>query len=248
MIDLHCHLLPGIDDGPATMDESLQLAKMAWENGITHAVLTPHIIPGRYDNTLQSISVACKRFREELLRNNIALGIAFAAEIRLDPVIMNMVSTQSVPFLGKDADYDLLLLEFPHNFIPPGSLDLVKWMLKRNIKPVIAHPERNQAVLARYTVLQPFLDAGCLLQITAGSLTGVFGKEPEKLARKILKRGWVSLIASDAHNLHKRRPDIEPGRQVAEKIVGGTESRAMVHDRPANFTRGMFGNDNPEYT
>lgn len=240
MIDLHCHLLPGIDDGPATLAESLSLAETARDNAITHAVLTPHIIPGRYDNTLQSISDACANFRRELSRKKINLDVAFAAEIRLDPVIMNMVTTNTVPFLGREKGNDLLLLEFPHDSIPPGSLELVKWLLQRHIKPVIAHPERNKAVLDRYAVLRPFLDAGCLLQVTAGSLTGLFGKGPEKLARKLLKSGWVSLIASDAHNAHKRLPEMEPGRRVAEKIVGESESWAMVLDRPAEFTRGMF--------
>lgn len=247
MIDLHCHLLPGIDDGPATLAESLVLAKTARDNAITHAVLTPHIIPGRYDNTQQSISEACSQFRQELSMKNIKLEVAFAAEVRLDPVIMTMVDTNTAPFLGKDVDDDLLLLEFPHESIPPGSLELVRWLLQRHVKPVIAHPERNKSVLGRHTVLRPFLDAGCLLQITAGSLTGIFGKGPEKLSRKLLKSGWVSLIASDAHNSHKRKPEMEPGRRVAEKIVGEAESWAMVLDRPASFTRGMFDNEPGQY-
>lgn len=222
------------------MDESLVMASTASENGITHAVLTPHIIPGRYDNTLHSISEAFQHFRHALEQERIALKTTFAAEIRLDPVIMEMVNTSTVPFLGKDNGYDLLLLEFPHNTIPPGAGELVSWLLKRNIRPVIAHPERNQSVMDKPESLQPFLDAGCLLQITAGSLTGVFGRQPEKTARKLLNLGWVSVIASDAHNNQKRSPDMEPGRKIAEKIVGKADSWAMVRDRPVAYTSGMF--------
>ena len=218
------------------------MARLASDDGITHAVVTPHIIPGRYDNTLDSIQAAFRDFSREVNKAGIPLELSMAAEIRLDLVIMQMVETNSVPYLGRDGDMNILLLEFPHETIPPGAMEMVGWLLDRNIRPMIAHPERNGSILNRFNLLEPFVKKGCLLQITSGSLTGVFGDKPRKIARKLLQKGWVSIIASDAHNKSKRKPGLEAGRKVAEKITGERESWRLVRDRPASYTRHMFQN------
>jgi protein-tyrosine phosphatase len=240
MIDLHCHLLPGIDDGPKNQQDSLELAQIASVNGITHAVVTPHIISGRYENTLNSIAAAFSAFSRLIKQKNIPLQVGFAAEVRIDPVIKKMVETNSVPFLGEVDGFNIILLEFPHETLPPGSIEMVEWLLKRNIRPMIAHPERNQAVIRKIGNIEPFVKTGCLLQITSGSLSGVFGNGPVKTAKKLLKNGWVNVIASDAHNKLKRKPEIEPGRKIAEKIVGEKESWAMVRERPRLYTKNKF--------
>ena len=240
MIDLHCHLLPGIDDGPKNLEDALELARLACRNGITHAVVTPHIIPGRYDNTPDSITAAFSAYSRSLQAENIPLRLGMAAEIRLDPVIIDMVERNTLPFLGEYEGYKLLLLEFPHGHIPPESNEMVQWLIKRNIKPLIAHPERNRAVIDKPRIIEPFIKAGCLLQITSGSLTGVFGAGPKKTAEKLLKLGWVSVMASDAHNMQTRPPEIESGRILVEKIVGKVESWAMVRERPMKFASQHF--------
>jgi len=240
MIDIHCHLLPGVDDGPGTMEAALEMARLAVQNGITHAVLTPHIITGRYDNTLASLSGVYKEFCRALKKNKIPLKTAMASEVRLDTVIMSMAKSDTLPFLGEDEGHRLLLLEFPHNTIPPGGLELVKWLQQRRIKPVIAHPERNRAVINNVRILEPYLKAGCLLQITSGSLSGIFGDVPKKTAIKLLKLGWVTVMASDAHNCNLRPPEMESGRVEAEKIIGAKESWALVRERPRRMTAVNF--------
>ncbi len=240
MIDLHCHLLPGIDDGPKTQEEALEMARLASKNGIKQAIVTPHIIPGRYDNNLASITTAFTNFNEAVVEAGIPLQLGMAAEVRLDPVIKAMVDSNTLPFLGKLDGFQLLLLEFPHGNIPTGSIEMIQWLIKQKIKPVIAHPERNRAVIRDFEKIVPFIEAGCLLQITAGSLVGVFGNEPKKSAERLLERGWVSVIASDAHNRQTRTPDIEPGRVEAAKIVGEAESWVMVKDRPLEITEEHF--------
>jgi len=132
------------------------------------------------------------------------------------------------------------LLEFPYAGIPPGALELAQWLVKRGIKPVIAHPERNRNIINNVKTLEPYLKAGCLVQITAGSLGGIFGDMPMKTAIKLLKLGWVTVMASDAHNAKSRPPEIEPGRVVAEKIVGEQESWALVRERPGQMTGRHF--------
>jgi len=240
MIDLHCHLFPGIDDGPRELSDSMELAKLAVENGITHAVVTPHITPGRYDNDLFSISTAYQAFKQSLIEYEIKLNIGMAAEVRLGPEIFTLFEEERLPYLGEFGGRKVLLLEFPHDHIPPGSDKMVKWLFDHNIIPMIAHPERNRDILWKISKLQPFVEAGCLLQITASSLVGNFGLQAEQCAMTILEKGWVTILASDAHNLHKRLPEIEPGRAVVEEILGKEASWKMVRDIPWEIASNHF--------
>lgn len=232
MIDLHCHLLPGIDDGPKTLEAALAMCREAVANGIRRAVTTPHIIPGRYDNDKAIITRAWQDLKKALAGEGIALELGMAAEVRLDPVIMDMIGAGRVPFLGEYYGEPLLLLEFPHTHIPPGSMEFVKWLLQEGIRPMIAHPERNGDVIGNLKKIEPFVKAGCLLQITAASLEGVFGPEEKQRGIQMLKKDWVTIMASDAHNLRGRPPRIEPGRQVAAKVVGDVRSWELVRDVP----------------
>lgn len=241
MIDLHCHLLPGIDDGPKNLLEAIDLCRSAADNGIRKAVTTPHIIPGRYDNNVETITHAWELVRKELVAGEIPLELGMAAEVRLDPVVIDMLREQQVPFLGKYDDEPLLLLEFPHTHIPPGSMEFIKWCLKEGIRPMIAHPERNGDVISNLKKIEPFVKAGCLLQLTAASLEGVFGPEPRKRGIQMIKRDWVTIIASDAHNLRGRVPRMEPARQVAAKIIGDDRSWELVRDVPAELSAMHFG-------
>ncbi len=232
MIDLHCHLLPGIDDGPDTLDESLALAKLAVANGITGAVVTPHIHIGRYDNTLASISDNYQQFKAELDKQSIPLKLGMAAEVRIGFEMMQMFSNGQLPFLGELNNNKVLLVEFPHSHIPPGSEKLMGWLLDRGICPMIAHPERNKSIIRDLQKIAPFVEMGCCLQVTAGSVVGDFGQFAKERAVQMLESGWVTILASDAHNIKSRPPALEPGRAAAAKIVGEGESRRMVYDIP----------------
>ena len=123
---------------------------------------------------------------------------------------------------------------------PPGALELAQWLVKRRITPVIAHPERQRSIINNVKTLEPYLKAGCLLQITAGSLDGTFGNAPMKTAIKLLELGWVTVMASDAHNTNLRPPEIAAGRIVAERIVGEQESWALVRERPGQMSARHF--------
>lgn len=240
MIDLHCHLFPGIDDGPPTLDEALALARIAVDNGIRRAVVTPHIHPGQYDNDLAIIAAACDAFRTELAQADIALEIACAAELRLDIEVLPMIEAGRVPFLGEVDGYRILLLEFPHGHIPVGSERLVRWLLERRIRPLIAHPERNKDVMRDPERLAPFMAMGCWSQVTSGSLAGMFGPAVEMRAIDLLERSWVTIIASDAHNLEVRIPALEPGRRVAERVLGAAAALDLVKTRPAAISASQF--------
>lgn len=243
MVDLHCHLLPGIDDGPKTLEDAIMLARHAVAGGIAKSVVTPHILPGRYDNTLPEIREAAARFRAELAARRIPLQLGFAAEVRVGPEVISLVNEELLPTLGSVDEHRIVLLEFPDGHILPGSNNLVSWLLRHKIRPLIAHPERNKDVMWDVNAIAPFVQAGCWLQVTAGSLYGVFGPRCRNRARELLERGWVTVLASDAHFMPARMPELERGRAAAGKIVGEAESWRLVRDRPATITAGNPGLD-----
>ena len=233
MVDVHCHLFPGIDDGPQTLDAAIALARHAVAGGIGTAIVTPHIVPRRYDNTLSGIREAAARFRAELAARQIPLAIGYAAEVRIGPEVMALADEETLPLLGSAEGYNIVLLEFPDSHVLPGSDKLAAWLLGRNIRPMIAHPERNKEIMRDVDAIAPFVQIGCWLQLTAGSLTGVFGPRCRERSRQLLERGWVHLLASDAHDTPARMPELEPGRAAAAEIVGEAESWRLVRDRPA---------------
>ncbi len=240
MIDLHCHLLPGVDDGAPDLETALDLARLAVDNGITHAVLTPHVHPGRYENTLVSLSPVFESFVAAVSEADIALELALAGEVRVSPEILPMIADGEVPFLGEWQGKPVVLLELPHSHIPPGSDKLVAWLAARDIQPMIAHPERNKDVMRNYDKIEPFIEAGCLFQVTAMSVAGAFGEGAHRRALELLDAGVVTVLASDAHNSKHRPPALEAGRLAAAERVGEAESWQLVRDRPGLLAQSKF--------
>lgn len=243
LVDLHCHLLPGIDDGPDTLDDALKLARHAVAAGITRSIVTPHILPNRYDNTLAGIRGTAARFREALASNGIPLEIGYAAEVRIGPEVIALAEERTLPLLGSVDGYGIVLIEFPDSHILPGSDKLLGWLLQRKFRPLIAHPERNKDVMRNLELIAPFVEMGCWLQLTGGSVSGVFGPRCRERSRQLLERGWVTCLASDAHNMAARMPELEPGRAAAEEIVGEEESWRLVRERP-----GLIAASNPGFS
>jgi protein-tyrosine phosphatase len=232
MIDIHCHLLPGIDDGARTMAEALDMARAAVDDGIDYAVMTPHLHPGRYENTRSRTEEPLCEFRAALRKERIALEISVAAEVRLAVEILPLLEQDEVPFLGEMDGYRIMLLEFPHSHITHGAENLIQKLLDKKIRPIIAHPERNKEVIRDLAKIEPFVEMGCLLQLTASAVAGHFGKGPHLCARQLLERGLVNVLATDAHNLKGRRPELRAGMQAAAEIVGEAAAHEMVHENP----------------
>ena len=206
MIDLHSHILPGIDDGARIMEDSIELINQSVASGVNKIIATPHINLGTFDNDQGCIELVFDLLCQKVSELNITVELAFAAEVRICPEIMLLVKNKQLPFLGKHNGMDLLLLEFPHSHIPPGSDKLVSWLLKHNICPMIAHPERNRDLWLHPYLINPFIKQGCLLQVTAGSLLGDFDGSSYQLAWQYLADDIVHVIASDMHSI-KRRPN-----------------------------------------
>ena len=240
MIDLHNHLLPGIDDGAPDLQTSLALARIAVADGITHLVCTPHIHPGRYDNTPATIQVAHRQFVAALKDAGIALQVATAAEVRFGAELMQGIAQGSIPFLGEWQGRKVLLLEFPHGEIPFAAERMIDWLLQRDILPMIAHPERNKGVMRAPSRLKPFIEQGCLLQVTAGSVAGSFGPAAQAIAHDLLQQGLVTVLATDAHNVDYRPPVLTDGLQQAALLIGDAKAEALVRQTPWQIARGHF--------
>ena len=231
MIDLHCHLLPGIDDGPDTMAQAMELARMASDDGIQKALVTPHVHPGRWDNTKSSLLPVFNQFCTSLRDSGIPLEVRLGGEVRFSTEILKLFSDQEIPYLGGWNGKQVLLLEFPHSHMPQGSEQLVKWLLDRGVQPMIAHPERNKDVMRNLEKIYPLISLGCLVQVTAMSVTNQFGPAAHTRAHELLDRGWVTVIASDGHNVKNRPPLLSSAyEEVADRYGHGPAEDLFINN------------------
>lgn len=213
MLDLHVHVLPGIDDGPRTMEDALALAQALADDGIEHIVATPHIYPGVFDNSATRIGEAFDAFQAAVSDAGIDLTMTWAAEVRICPEILDWIELRRLPMLnGSLVGPSTALIELPDGQIPVGTDKLMGMMLDRGITPLMAHPERNKAVMEQPTRLDALRRLGCKFQVTAGSLLGDFGSRAQTTAQKLLDAGWVDVIATDSHNRSSRRPRMRAAR------------------------------------
>jgi protein-tyrosine phosphatase len=233
MIDIHCHILPGLDDGARTMDEALSMARMAAADGIRTLVASSHITPGVYDNSPDRIVSAAAAFDDRLKDEGIPIRIVPGADVRMTPEMLDGGDRHLC--INRDTPY--LLFEFPHDLIPPGSDRLIGALRDRGLVPVITHPERNIALQRQPEKLEPFIKLGCLVQLTAMSLTGGFGPRAQAVAERFMKEGWVDVIATDAHDTVKRPPILSRAVRRAEELVGVESARAMVFETPERIVK-----------
>jgi protein-tyrosine phosphatase len=235
VIDIHCHLLPGIDDGPPGVEAALALAKALADDGITQVVTTPHVFPGRFENWRSSIAEEHARFAELLKATGIELELLWAGEVRLTPEVLELLAKDELPFLGQSGGFRTLLLEMPDGQVPLGAQIFVQRLLSARVKPVIVHPERNRGVMEKPERLRPFIEDGCYVQVTAGSLVGQFGARAQAVATDLLDRGWVHAVASDAHNTTGRRPRMRDAAQWLTEHHGAHVARQLTVLGPAGL-------------
>ncbi len=236
MIDVHCHILPGIDDGAANLAESMALLRLAVADGITHMVATPHINPGYFDNNRQTINHALAELRATVAAEQLDIQLAAAAEVRVTADLMLAVERQQLPFLGSWQGQSVLLLEFPPSHIPPGSDKLIKWLSQKGIVAMIAHPERNREVQANLALLDPLRRLGCLFQLTASSLLGDLGERHQATARQLVQNRLYHVMASDCHNVHRRPPRLTASIEHVSKLADADYANSLVFGNPQALT------------
>ncbi|MDO4636143.1 MAG: hypothetical protein Q4B13_01180 [Lautropia sp.] len=235
MIDLHCHLLPGVDDGSRTMEDALALASAAVANGIHTAVLTPHVYPGVFDNRRSSLLPAFAAYRQALAQADIALDVRLGGEVHLLPDVFDLLAQDELPMIGGLDGRRMMLLEFPDGAIPHGSDVACRMFADQGVRWLIAHPERNKAVMRNPDCIKPFVDMGCLLQLTAASVIGAFGRAAGQTAHTLLSRGLAHVVASDAHNLGHRPPRMNEARQYLSQHFGMGIAYRLTEENPARI-------------
>lgn len=239
MFDLHCHILPGLDDGSVDLQTSLQMARMAAGDGIGTVACTPHIYPGMYENHADGIRAGVALLQVELEQHGIPLMLVEGADVHLAPDLLARIKAGHVPTI---AGSRYLLLEPPHHVAPPHFEDSVFQLLVAGYIPVITHPERLTWIKDNYAIFVRLVNSGAWMQLTAGSLTGRFGSRPRYWAERMLDEGLVHILATDAHDPLRRPPLLAEGREAAARRVGEQAAKDMVLTRPA----GVVGNLHPE--
>lgn len=229
MIDLHCHLLPGIDDGAPDRAVALAMARMAVADGIRTVACTPHIYPGLYENDRAGIRAAVEAFRGELADEGIALQLTTGADTHLAPDLVEGLRSGRIATL---ADSRYFLFEPPHHVAPPRLADSVFQVLAAGYVPVVTHPERLTWIEEHYPLFAQLVRGGAWMQVTAGSLTGRYGRRPRYWAERMLDEGLVHILATDAHHCERRVPLLAEGREAAATRVGADEAMHLVQTRP----------------
>ncbi|MBE0467223.1 MAG: phosphotransferase [Candidatus Desulforudis sp.] len=224
MIDLHTHILPGLDDGPHSPEAALAMAARAAAYGVTTIVATPHVMPGVYDNPPGRILEAVDRLNKRLEAGGVAVRVLPGAEYYFDDDLPRRLARGELLTINRGS---CLLLEFPGQSVPLPALRVLFDLLMAGVRPVLAHPERNAVLAQKPDLVYDLVSRGVLLQVTAASLVGGFGRTAALAAELYVRQGWAQLIASDAHNPGERITAMGgvKGRITA---LAGTETAALL--------------------
>ncbi|MDR0138865.1 CpsB/CapC family capsule biosynthesis tyrosine phosphatase [Metabacillus idriensis] len=217
MIDIHCHILPGVDDGAADLNESLEMAKAAYNEGIKTIIATPHHQNGRYENNKATVNKGIEVLRDALDQANIPLTILPGQEVRMYGEILQDYDSNLILPLNQ-ANY--ILIEFPSNHVPRYAEQMLFDLQMKGLTPIIAHPERNAEIIEHPAILYNLIKKGACSQITAASLTGEFGKKIKKFSHQLIEANLTHFIASDAHNTSNRSFKWSQAMNVLKKEYG----------------------------
>lgn len=214
IVDIHSHILWGVDDGPESINESLNILEQVVKEGITSLISTSHSNHPRYNTDYQIVSKQVDFLQNELIKNSIPLTLYTGHEVRLSEKIMPLYHIEQIHTL---ANSNYLLLELPSHTVPFYINHIISALLMEGITPIIAHPERNLAIAEKPNRLLQLIHQGALAQITAGSLTGHFGRRVQKLSLDLVSANLVHCYGSDVHNISTRPLLFEKGLRYLEK-------------------------------
>lgn len=218
MIDLHCHILHGIDDGAKTIDDSIDMARAAVNEGITHILATPHHMLRDWDNEKSKVLNLVNNLQNELNSREIPLTIFPGQEVRIYGEIIEDIEQNKILFVDEQKQY--LLIEFPATSIPHYTERLFYELQSIGVTPIVVHPERNRAIQEHPNRLKNLVNKGALTQLTASSYIGGFGKKIQKLSTQLIGANMVHFIASDAHNVTNRTFHMREAYRKLEKEFG----------------------------
>ncbi|MEM8686272.1 MAG: CpsB/CapC family capsule biosynthesis tyrosine phosphatase [Pseudomonadota bacterium] len=240
MIDLHSHILPGIDDGAPDLDTALDMARAAIKDGIQVMACTPHITPGVYNNDADVIEEAVVALRRALEQRNLRLELVVGADVHISPNMGEYLVSGDWPRL---AGTQYFLFEPPHHVMPPHLLRIADDLLEEGLVPVLTHPERLSWIDGHYEVIGALRELGVLLQLTAGSLTGDFGSTVKSWADRMLADGYVDLLATDTHDAKARPPVLSRARDYVAQRYGDEVATGLVEHNPRAILDGECVNN-----
>ncbi len=232
MVDLHCHILPGLDDGPDTMEESIAMAESAIADGITHVVATPH------SNSKYFFDISYVRELRDQLQAKIGgrLKIATGCDFHLNPENLESLRKEPRHFCVNQREF--LLVEFNEFSIPPAMDHTLHEIQLAGVQPVITHPERNGILRAHPERLKKWVRRGCFAQVTGGALTGGFSAGSQEDALRWIGEGLIHFVASDAHNSRSRPLRLQPAYNAVVDRFGQEKARALFQDNPLSAFEG----------
>ncbi len=228
-IDIHCHILPGMDDGPATLEESVKMLEIAKSDGVTRIFATPHILDGLYSCKGREIISSVEGLRKHLPGS---LELFWGADVRIAPDLTKRVESGDILTLNGSG---YLLLELPASFVPPHLDSFIFDLRHKGITPVITHPERHLRLMHDSAGLGGFRDRGAMCQITAMSLTGGFGREIMLASLTMIEKGLADIVASDAHNSGTRPPILSKAYREVKKHFGDETADRLFFKNPGKI-------------
>ena len=236
MIDIHSHIIPNIDDGSESWDETLDMCRMAWSDGIKTIAATPHAYNGVYGHEGQDIREEMTVLKSRLKEEGIGLDVVPGAEVHSRPDLPLLLEKNKALTLNANGHY--FLLEFPHNSLPPNVKQLIFELNLKQFIPVIAHPERNKMIQEDISILEGYLDQGAYCQVTAMSITGKFGDKAHACAMKLMERDWIHAVASDTHSMKGRPPLLSEAYSKVKELKGIEKAKELFETNPRKFLNG----------
>jgi protein-tyrosine phosphatase len=233
VIDIHCHLLPEVDDGPRSWDAAVEMCRIAANDGITHSVATPHA-NDRYAYDRVYLAGLLAQLQE---RVGSSLRLSLGCDFHLSYENLERVLEQPHTYTIGETNY--LLVELSNYSVPIQLTDCFVRLGDRGLTPILTHPERNPILQQNPQRILEWAEQGCLMQVTASALTGSWGERPEIIARWLLDRSAVHILATDAHDAKRRVPILSQARDLAELIVGAEYAQALVEGNPGAIVNGQ---------
>ncbi|MFL2640104.1 MAG: tyrosine-protein phosphatase [Dehalococcoidia bacterium] len=234
--DIHCHILPGIDDGARDMNESVQMALLAEQDNIEIAVATPHHIPRSNLSGKSEIENLVANTNNTITKNKIQLTVISGQENKITNGLLGSIEKEDSLLIGST---NYILVEAPFTDFPDRIYRTLSDLLDNNMYPILAHPERNLLIQQDLGMLKKFKDKGILIQSNTGSFIGHYGNESEVTVKNMLENNLVDVVASDAHTSSGIRvPNMSKGFNIIQNLMGENKAFQLTSENPHNIILG----------